>query len=51
MVVAPEVRGSEEEILRYVREINSVLVGTDCALERIATRANLPVYNLYKHSR
>lgn len=45
MVVAPEVRGSEEEILRYVREINSVLVGTDCALERIATRANLPVYN------
>lgn len=49
MVVAPEVRGSEEEILRYVREINSVLVGTDCALERIATRANLPVYNFVQN--
>ena len=49
MVVAPEVRGSEEEILRYVREINTVLVGTNCALERIATRANLPVYNFVQN--
>lgn len=49
MVVAPEVRGNEEEILRYVREINTVLVGTNCALERIATRANLPVYNFVQN--
>lgn len=49
MVVAPEVRGSEEEILSYVREINTVLIGTNCALERIATRDNLPVYNFVEN--
>lgn len=45
VTVSPEVRGSEEEILRYVREINAILAGTKCALQRVATRDNLPVYN------
>ena len=44
IVVAPEVRGSEEEILHYVREINAMLEGINCAMERVATRDNLPVY-------
>ena len=49
MVVSPEVRGSEDEILHYVREINALLVGTKCALERVATRENLPVYNFVQN--
>lgn len=43
-VVAPEVRGSEEEILRYVRAINDQLEGTKSAMQRVAVRNNLPVY-------
>lgn len=43
-VVAPETRGSEEEILRYVREINAVLEGTKCAMGWVDTRNNLPVF-------
>lgn len=49
IVVAPEVRGSEEEILRYVRAVNTVLEGSDCALERVGIKNNLPVFNFVEN--
>ena len=46
VVVAPEVRGREDEILRYVRKINSMLEGTGCALNRMGMKGKLPIFTI-----
>lgn len=46
VVVSPEVRGNEDEILRYVDKINSFLKDEKMSLERVATREGLPVFEI-----
>lgn len=47
VVVSPEVREDEDEILRYVDKINSLLKKDEkLSLERVATRNGLPVFEI-----
>jgi len=46
VVVSPEVRGSEDEIIRYVEKINSYLQSEKISLSRNGARNGLPVFEI-----